>query len=85
MASFTMNLAMERLFWKFYMINASWVILFFLTAYFFYPETKGLSLEAVATLFEGPQIIEAALEEDDMRKDDVFHGKSDVGITATAA
>ncbi|KAF2649578.1 hexose transporter [Lophiostoma macrostomum CBS 122681] len=85
MASFVMNFAMERLSWKFYMLNASWDVLFFLTAYFFYPETKRLSLEAVATLFEGPQLIEAALEEDDMRKDDVFQGKGDVDVTAKAA
>ena len=87
MASFVMNLAMEKLGWKFYMVNASWDVFFGLIVYLTWPETKGKSLEAMATFFEGPQLIEAALEEDsgkDYVKDDVYQSKGEVGVSAVA-
>jgi hypothetical protein len=52
MASFTMGLAMENLSWKFYMVNASYNFIFLIGVWFFWVETKGLTLEAVALKFE---------------------------------
>ncbi|KAF2111252.1 general substrate transporter [Lophiotrema nucula] len=85
MASFVMNFAMAKLNWKFYMINASWDVVFLLIVYFFYPETKGLSLEGIATFFEGPQLIEAALADDDSSKEDGLTGKEGVIVTTVKA
>ena len=58
-----MAYAMENLGWKFYLINASWNVVLALIIYFHFPETKKLKLEEIAVLFEGPKLIEAALEQ----------------------
>jgi formate hydrogenlyase subunit 3/multisubunit Na+/H+ antiporter MnhD subunit len=52
MASFTMGIGMANLGWKFYMVNACYDILFLIGVWFFWVETKGLSLEAVGLKFE---------------------------------
>ena len=57
MASFAMGYAMENLGWKFYIINASYNILFFAAVFFLWPETKGMTLEEIAIKFDGPQAI----------------------------
>lgn len=59
MASFAMSYAMADLSWKFYIINASYNILFFIAVYFLFVETKGVSLEQIAILFDGPGAIGA--------------------------
>lgn len=59
-----MAYAMADLGWKFYLINASWDLVFLVIAYFTFVETKGLKLEEIAAKFEGSQILEAALAED---------------------
>lgn len=64
LASFAMAYAMADLGWKFYLINASWDLVFLVIAYFTFVETKGLKLEEIAAKFEGSQILEAALAED---------------------
>ena len=48
-----MAYAMEDLGWKFYFINAAWNLVFLVSAYFTFVETKGLSLEEIASRFEG--------------------------------
>ena len=59
-----MAYAMADLGWKFYLINASWNLIFLVIAYFTFVETKGLKLEEIAAKFEGSQILEAAFAED---------------------
>ena len=44
---------MENLGWKFYFINAAWDLVFLVIAYFTFVETKGLTLEEIASKFEG--------------------------------
>lgn len=44
---------MADLGWKFYFINASWVVVFFLVIYFTWVETNGLTLEEIGLKFEG--------------------------------
>ncbi|KAH7021481.1 hexose transporter [Microdochium trichocladiopsis] len=61
--SFAMAFAMADLGWKFYLINASWNVVFTLIIFFYFPETKKLKLEEIAVLFDGPKLIEAALAE----------------------
>lgn len=52
-AAFLNSIAMEAIGWKYYIVFC--VVLFFvlLNNYFFYPETKGHSLEEIAILFDG--------------------------------
>lgn len=51
MASFSMSYAMSTLGWKFYIINASWNIIFFAVVYFTWVETRLVPLEQVALKF----------------------------------
>ena len=51
MASFSMSYAMANLGWKFYMINASYDLLFLFSVYFFWVETARVPLEEVALRF----------------------------------
>ncbi|RDW67511.1 hypothetical protein BP6252_08907 [Coleophoma cylindrospora] len=51
MASFAMSYGMANLGWKFYIVNASYDLLFLACVYFFWVETKGISLEEIALQF----------------------------------
>ncbi|KAK6355094.1 hypothetical protein TWF696_004218 [Orbilia brochopaga] len=57
LASFTMSFALSDLRWKFYLINASWNLIFLALVYLFFVETKGLKLEEIALKF-GEDVIE---------------------------
>lgn len=46
-----MSYAMADLGWKFYMINASWNIVFLVIIYFTWIETRRLTLEEIAIKF----------------------------------
>lgn len=58
MASFAMSYAMANLGWKFYIINASYNIVFLVAAYFLFVETNGLTLEEITAKFEGTVVLE---------------------------
>ncbi|KPM38275.1 hypothetical protein AK830_g8281 [Neonectria ditissima] len=73
LASFCMAYAMADLGWKFYLINASWNLVFLAITYFTFVETKGLSLEEISAKFEGPGILEAVRE--DSSSQEVASGK----------
>ncbi|KAF5521693.1 Lactose permease [Colletotrichum aenigma] len=68
LASFCMAYAMADLGWKFYLINASWNLLFLVVAYFTFVETKGLKLEEIAAKFEGSRILDAITEDSDSQE-----------------
>ncbi|KAJ6261093.1 Lactose permease [Drechslerella dactyloides] len=59
LASFTMSFALSDLGWKFYLINASWNLMFLALVYLFFVETKGLKLEEIALLF-GEDVIDGS-------------------------
>jgi Na+/glutamate symporter len=46
-------IALAALGWKYYIVFVVVVILYCLTAYFLYPETKGYTLEEMAVIFDG--------------------------------
>ncbi|KAF6007216.1 hypothetical protein HII12_004736 [Brettanomyces bruxellensis] len=50
-AAFVLPISMTSVGWKFYMINAGYDIIFLPIIYFLWVETKGLTLEQVASLF----------------------------------
>lgn len=52
MASFALDYGMDNLGWKFYILNASYNFVFLIGVWFFWVETKGLTLEAVGLKFE---------------------------------
>lgn len=51
MSTFAMSYAMDNLGWKFYMINASWNIVFLAIVYFTWVETRRMPLEEIALKF----------------------------------
>lgn len=53
MSSFALSYAMADLGWKFYLINASYDIVFLAIIYFTWVETMGVPLEEIALKFEG--------------------------------
>ncbi|EXJ82981.1 hypothetical protein A1O3_06798 [Capronia epimyces CBS 606.96] len=65
MSSFALSYAMEDLGWKFYLINASYNIVFFVIIYFSWVETKGLPLEEIALKFEGPTALSGQMLSDE--------------------
>ena len=55
-SGFVNPIALEHIKWKYYIVWCCVLVTNFFTIYFFYPETKGLSLEEVTQLFDGNEI-----------------------------
>lgn len=53
--TFVNPIALNAIAWKYYIVFVVVLIMFGITAYFFYPETKGYSLEEISTIFDGPR------------------------------
>ena len=45
--------ALEAISWKYYIVYDVWILFELITVYFFYPETKGPTLEEMAKIFDG--------------------------------
>ncbi|ONH64920.1 High-affinity glucose transporter [Cyberlindnera fabianii] len=58
MASFVLSIAMNRLGWKFYIINACYDVLFLPIIYFIWVETKQLSLEQIGEKLGDVKIVD---------------------------
>ncbi|KAF2086370.1 general substrate transporter [Saccharata proteae CBS 121410] len=54
--TFVNPIAMDAIHWKYYVIFAVLLVFVTLTCYFFYPETKGYSLEEIARVFDGEAV-----------------------------
>ncbi|KAJ5680147.1 hypothetical protein N7536_011286 [Penicillium majusculum] len=55
--TFVNPIALGAIAWKYYIVFIVVLIIFGVTAYFFYPETKGYSLEQIAVIFDGPDAL----------------------------
>ncbi|EPS44242.1 hypothetical protein H072_1757 [Dactylellina haptotyla CBS 200.50] len=77
-ASFSLSFAMSDLGWKFYLMNASWNLVFAVLVYFFFIETKGLQLEEIAVKFGD----DLGLDSTGGSSTDI--GKANVHVEATA-
>ncbi|KAH6692488.1 sugar transporter [Plectosphaerella plurivora] len=51
--TFVNPIALEAIGWKYYIVFAVILVVITITVYFFYPETKGHSLEEMAVIFDG--------------------------------
>jgi H+/Cl- antiporter ClcA len=51
--TFVNPIALGKIGWRYYFVFIAVLIAFWLTAYFFYPETRGHSLEQMAVIFDG--------------------------------
>ncbi|RHZ56164.1 uncharacterized protein CDV56_107532 [Aspergillus thermomutatus] len=52
--TFVNPIALEAISWRYYLVFIAMLLLFGVTAYFLYPETKGYTLEQIAVIFDGP-------------------------------
>ncbi|USW48591.1 Putative major facilitator, sugar transporter, major facilitator superfamily [Septoria linicola] len=57
--TFINPIALEAIGWRYYIVFVAIIIVYGLTAYFFYPETSGHSLEQMAVVFDGPDALVA--------------------------
>jgi hypothetical protein len=51
--TFVNPIALERLGWKYYFVFLAVLVVMAFTIYFFYPETRGHTLEQMAVVFDG--------------------------------
>lgn len=52
--TFVNPIALEAIGWKYYFVFLAMLIVMGFTTYFFYPETRGHTLEQMAVIFDGP-------------------------------
>lgn len=55
--TFVNPIALDAIAWRYYIVFIVVLMMFGVTAYFFYPETKGYSLERIAVIFDGPDAL----------------------------
>jgi len=53
--TFINPIALEAIGWKYYFVFVAVLVCFGLTAFFYYPETRGYSLEQMAIIFDGDE------------------------------
>ncbi|KAI8947811.1 hexose transporter [Xylaria longipes] len=55
--AFVNPIGLENIGWKYYLLFSVLLVVFLVIIYFFFPETKGHSLEDISVLFDGPQAL----------------------------
>lgn len=53
--TFVNPIALEAIGWKYYLVYIAIIVLYGITAYLYYPETRGHTLEQIAAIFDGEQ------------------------------
>jgi hypothetical protein len=61
-------IALQAIRWKYYIVYDCWLFFELLTVYFFYPETKGPTLEEMAKIFDGDEAIVGQVDMDIVRE-----------------
>jgi MFS family permease len=76
--AFVNPVGMENIGWKYYIVFCCLLVVFLGVTYFFFPETKGRSLEEIAEIFDGPG---ASPDADLVEKEEVY-GKQHIEVAA---
>uniref|UniRef100_A0A060SZF0 ARAD1C00242p n=1 Tax=Blastobotrys adeninivorans TaxID=409370 RepID=A0A060SZF0_BLAAD len=66
LAAFVNPIALDNIGWKYYIVFCVLLLFIFLNTYFFYPETRGYSLEEISRVFDGDEAVIQV--EDDQQK-----------------
>lgn len=53
--TFVNPIALAAIAWRYYIVFIVVLLIFAVTAFLYYPETKGYSLEEIAVIFDGPE------------------------------
>lgn len=75
--TFVNPIALEAIGWKYYLVFVVVLIVFGLTAYFYYPETRGYSLEQMAVIFDGE---DAEVDSSENIAEEVVRRRSSVAV-----
>ena len=75
--TFVNPIALEAIGWKYYLVFVVVLIAFGVTAYFFYPETRGYSLEQMAVIFDGE---DAEVDSPEKVAEEVVRRRSSVAV-----
>ena len=65
--------ALEAIRWKYYIVYDCWLLVELATVYFFYPETKGPTLEEMAKIFDGDSAAVGQVDFDIVREKHGIH------------
>lgn len=72
--TFVNPIALEAIAWKYYFVFLAFLIVMLVSVYFWYPETRGVTLENVAWLFDGDQAkVGIASAENALKTSDLQH------------
>ena len=52
-------IALDAIGWKYYIVYIALLLVYGTVVFFFYPETKGLSLEQMASIFDEDRVIDS--------------------------
>jgi sugar porter (SP) family MFS transporter len=66
--SYVNPIGLENISWRYYIIQTIFIALLLVVIYFTFPETRGLTLEEVVTVFEGKERFESAVQAISMEK-----------------
>lgn len=66
-AAFVNPIGMENIGWRYYIVFCCFLVVFLAITYFFFPETRGYSLEEIAEIFDGPDAVPDAKEVESVR------------------
>ncbi|KAF7594593.1 hypothetical protein BBP40_008860 [Aspergillus hancockii] len=72
--TFVNSIALDTIAWKYYIVFIVVLLVYGMTAYFFYPETKGYTLEQIAVIFDGPSVRDGNSAEIAIKTVDVSDG-----------
>ena len=61
-------IALAAIGWKYYLVYVSWLLVELLVVYFFYPETRGPTLEEMARIFDGDEAAVGRVDLDIVRE-----------------
>lgn len=74
--TFVNPIALERIGWKYYFVFIVVLIILGITVYFFYPETRGHTLEQMAVIFDGQDAVVSPAETAERSKSIVSEKKA---------
>lgn len=80
-SSYTNPIGLAAIGWKYYIVWCCVLVSNFVIIYFFYPETKNLSLEEVGQMFDGPSAAEVKLHTGEEEVDEKRAGSNVVATT----